>query len=1433
MVATRLIRSGLGALVFMTAAQSLPHNPSTILLDPTSNGSLYYFIQSPASSPSTISISTLNATSRLDNTRLPLKGLDNLPPSFNSGDSNAFTPAISDDGSVLVFTGDCSKGSSGSSLWRLSVSQDGTGSWTQAATTPDKTATYQNNGPSANFGASAITFSSTSKATTSKLYIFGGMCPRSVSTISSWQPNADYTNEMLTFSSTSDTTYPPSSYKIGLIGPQSSLVQEAGQSLTGLAPTYSSAGAVRDGVAAQRTKQQNYVLLGGNTQMAFVNMSAAALFSLPQETWAIIPITSGSGVGTITPRSGHTTVLTPDGTRMIVFGGWVGDIDTAADPQLLVLEIGAGYGGQGDWSWSRVDQGGTGFGKDEGIWGHGAAMIDDVMVIIGGFTIPTSGTASPSPKVKRADIGDNTRTLFYNTTSSTFVDSFIPSAATKHMVNGNSSSPSSSTAPSTGPADSPAATNRRIILGTGLGVGIAALIGMVILLTFCLRQRRKLRREEREDRDELDDDDREDELGRLSMAATSPGAGLGARRGGYFAAGQQRRQQMVERRGGSGIMGGGAPMNVYSPIGGRDAAAAERTGLLFEIPSPTRGLRRSLHSRGRNGERFSWVEEPWQGGTSNRVIGSSDIHPIDERDELELRSSGGSQRFSSEGRRDTTMIATAKSPTMLDDVGEGVSPGRPLSSHPTELSLAAARRSMPPAQDMYRNEARNSDPFTDSHQVALALNARHAVEQAAMQERGQHSLIDVPSQYTPHQPPVFPIPAPEPTRSPSPTTLARQSREREIQEWVNDWTAASASLLLNRSGSSTSPTRARPQSASLLEPIPSISRSVSPEKDHLQPQPDEEQQHRANSNLSERSVRSILSRFSNATSGTLTPSRSVSQRKPKPNPNLTSSPPPPSILNRHNSQTQAVNLALAVAGGERLIDDAGAAIEGQQLHAAHPDPVVLSVSAPLRTVSRSSRDKLADFYTADSSPEGVSRQYGAGTLTTRTTPKARPQSFAELSATGPILTPNGDLTPTANISRQRQSAFTSLDDRQTRRATVSTAAAAAATAPRPSPMPSPPDSPTRLRNRATWLGSVSRRWPFSRDVPAGGSGHYHSNSQPTNHPTNGFPSTNAGGADSSSSGTSSFTRRSEGEYLSSGPLGRASTGQIIGTVGGSSGDLADGMMQIGGLWWRRVLGPDGKADWTIVPPPVATSLAPSAPAATAAGSRTNKRGVRQRDGERGEWQRQQQGEPEHEQDVDADDEWDVERASRDRVVQVMFSVPREKLRVVNRADGEVASVSEVSFEEPRAPPPVAMDPGLGVGTMGGGYGASRLEERELDVGVDERVEERRDWRAGGGRSAVGAAVRRKPVAAAGAEPRAAGAPAEALPLATAEPGAATGSTWGMGTGSAVAMPKPTVVSGTGGVGSESGSLGAEGRRRSPGRVETIARLFEPGAGVGR
>ncbi|KAG9968161.1 hypothetical protein KCU78_g24297, partial [Aureobasidium melanogenum] len=213
------------------------------------------------------------------------------------------------------------------------------------------------------------------------------MCPLPNATDETWMSAANYTNQMMTFSPELDSSKQVA-YTSAFLSSKGPPVAEAGFSMTPLAPAFS------DNSSSTQSARQSFVLVGGHTGAAFINMSSVAVFSLPEETWTYQPVDQPSA-GTVTsvePRSGHTAVLTEDGKSLVVFGGWVGDVTNAASPQLAVLELGSGYGGDGDWEWSIPSQTASGL-PGAGIYGHGAAMLPGgVMMIMGGYNIPTTSS---------------------------------------------------------------------------------------------------------------------------------------------------------------------------------------------------------------------------------------------------------------------------------------------------------------------------------------------------------------------------------------------------------------------------------------------------------------------------------------------------------------------------------------------------------------------------------------------------------------------------------------------------------------------------------------------------------------------------------------------------------------------------------------------------------------------------------------------------------------------------------------------------------------------------------------------------------------------------------------------------------------------------------------------------------------------------------
>ncbi|TWU75850.1 hypothetical protein ED733_005289 [Metarhizium rileyi] len=243
-------------------------------------------------------------------------------------------------------------------------------------------------------------------------------------------------------------------------------------------------------ISGRISQQTGFVLLGGHTQQAFINMSTAALWNLPEESWSYINIgrpdasTMGSKLAKraaldVESRSGHTAVLSEDGASVVVLGGWVGDVSNPADPQLAILQLGQTYT---SWKWSVPHEQPDG----SGLYGHGAAMLPgNVMMVYGGWKTSASGGSS-----KRQTLSSKAP-RFFNITSMSWSDSYINPTPVK-MANGK------------GSHDAPVAGNdpeqtKRLGLGLGLGLGLVLISGLLVL-AFCV-WRRKLTRGQESRRD--------------------------------------------------------------------------------------------------------------------------------------------------------------------------------------------------------------------------------------------------------------------------------------------------------------------------------------------------------------------------------------------------------------------------------------------------------------------------------------------------------------------------------------------------------------------------------------------------------------------------------------------------------------------------------------------------------------------------------------------------------------------------------------------------------------------------------------------------------------------------------------------------------------------------------------------------------------------
>ncbi|RMD41078.1 hypothetical protein DV735_g4056, partial [Chaetothyriales sp. CBS 134920] len=551
------------------ARSQLPYNPHRIVL--AKNGTLAYLF-APGTSHQA-SLLSLDLSSSFNASDAPAT-ISSTLPFLSDTQQKSFIP-ISAGGNITVLSGNCSDSANGLELWQFTPSHDYTnGTWASLDVQASADSLI-----SPNFLSAGVPFSPTTESNATSLYVFGGMCPFATAlNASTWVSQANYSNSMLEMEPLSGTAA-TTTYELSITGADSPPIEEAGLTMTPLTPWFSNTSA---GITSQ---QQDFVLLGGHTQEAFINMSQVAIFSLPQASWAFVTIEqseSSSGelavrdVTEIEPRSGHTAVLTEDGSRIVVLGGWVGDITTPAQPQLAVLNIDQAYGGAGAWEWITPTETSSPY-SDAGVYGHGAAMLPGgIMMVTGGRQISSSGS-----KVKRDGYQD---TAFLNTSSMTWSTSYVnPNAV---------SSPAEQAPPS---RSSPLTSNqaRKIGLGVGLGVGLALLLAALAFYLWFLEKRRQ------------DRADRERQLRKVALGTDkSLSPPLDGPDTHYFperrsASWHNMQERQMESTHPSNTLWEPTPMHIHQApnVEMLLARQAERTGAMMEVPSPTRGLRKNVAAR--------------------------------------------------------------------------------------------------------------------------------------------------------------------------------------------------------------------------------------------------------------------------------------------------------------------------------------------------------------------------------------------------------------------------------------------------------------------------------------------------------------------------------------------------------------------------------------------------------------------------------------------------------------------------------------------------------------------------------------------------------------------------------------------------------------------------------------------------------------------
>ena len=627
---------GLLALACLTKCDELPYNPTRIFVPP--NSSYAYVFQPSPNSQGQAQLSTMDFSDPISPTNRRLSTISETLPFLQDDEVLPYTPAVDANGEITVFTGRCSGDADGAQVWRLESSSDGT--WKQYNTSDQNVEVYGSvTGP--NFLSNAIAFSSSldSDNTDTSMFVFGGMCPSGTGNVETWASDAQYSNLMLDVSLLES----GHGYGISLPGERGPPIAQAGTSITPLTPTYSI-----DSDGNVQTQQQDSVLLGGHTEAAFINMSQVALFSLPQQTWSFMPVIQPSDGKSdlavkrdtleVTPRSGHTAILSESGTSIILFGGWVGSVNTPADPQLAILELGAGYGGTGEWIWTVPPQSRSGVAEGSGIYGHGAAMLPGgVMMVVGGYQI----LGDPSSRIKRDTQAVNDRILFYNTTSNSWLDSYsLPDDAAKQLSD------------SIGPLST---KSQKIGLGTGLSIGAALLLSVVAFYLWYSR-RLKQARETRE---------------RTLMTYSLDGSSAG-----------HIDQPFLNHGGVDGREGDEAAHGRFWPTGGDAGGCLPRpppmqhtTGMWVNVPSPTRGLR-----KGAPGKSYQYQPAP-HFDDSRMSRASGQIHSIAEQ-ENEDENEQGAEDVKADNLSDAELKLNHLQRVLMSNDPFADSEPKPLGSHP-------------------------------------------------------------------------------------------------------------------------------------------------------------------------------------------------------------------------------------------------------------------------------------------------------------------------------------------------------------------------------------------------------------------------------------------------------------------------------------------------------------------------------------------------------------------------------------------------------------------------------------------------------------------------------------------------------------------------------------------------------------------------------
>ncbi|KAJ5959718.1 uncharacterized protein N7479_006868 [Penicillium vulpinum] len=565
----------LALLALIDPSTAIPYTPSSVFLSPQHNNSLAYILR-PSSTGETEFVS-LNLSSSIDAEDLSYQTLLKSTPFYSSDQNSSFVSAIDDQGLITVYSGNCHSASDNPVLWQFhpnNKSPIGNGTWDRLPVIASGAKTAPN------YLAAGFMYSSSRNENESSMYAFGGMCPFENSTDETWISAANYSQSTVVLG---PSPYYNTKFTAATTGKRAPPVAEAGMAVVPLQPTYAS---------GSTGKQQDFLFIGGHTRQAFLNMSQLAVFSLPQQSWSFVSAISDStpkaeltvrDTVSIEPRSGHTAVLSEDGTKVFVFGGWVGDMSVPAEPQFAVLDLAEGFGGATEWIWTAPSFEGLGIDEGAGIFGHGAAMLPGgVMMISGGYNIQ-----KPSSKRALTTAQSNSRVYLYNVTSSSWVTSYSNPATSSPKASASSS-------------PSKLSSSQKAGLGVGLGIGCPAAIA-IVLCGWNYHRKRRVKGK------------RDSQLRELA---------LGAERAHFWGrdcptqASSIRTSGMSEKR----------TLPNWKDQG---EGTAERTGLLMDPTSLTKNNRPPVVPPVNN-RPYSYRNSEYR-----RSDATGDIHPIDEREEDE------------------------------------------------------------------------------------------------------------------------------------------------------------------------------------------------------------------------------------------------------------------------------------------------------------------------------------------------------------------------------------------------------------------------------------------------------------------------------------------------------------------------------------------------------------------------------------------------------------------------------------------------------------------------------------------------------------------------------------------------------------------------------------------------------------------------------